>query len=520
MNFLEPGNMVGVARDSSAPGQSTVWAEEALFGHRLWPRQTPWLLFLEFLNVVEAFDRQMPGTLFSPSPPDQMRPYRMRFRMGLRSILFGNDEMERIAAASDDSDQQWQEWLATMEGSGVEGGFGYLRSRFSRFRDFAELVSLIRQTTLENASNRRSSSRFVFPFGVDALYCDAIYKSSGVTADFNNFGRTGEILYMMASRAQRAAELREPFKRLLDPETPKNRLVARLSAPGDETADREHKGETYLPYRTHPAFDRLVEDWLAVFALGLPEQDAFAHLVPLGALHVLLYQLETAAAIAGRERRPSLVCELIAPRREFVRQRAIISFQDNDSLPLRALDATIDAFVAGPAWQSLLAEEIADRERSERALDLIAREFWYEDDAGGLSSPADIVARMREEVEDKHEDVGGGVHAAYSRYVGLASSRGTNRTRYAPNDALLKTLVVTRVPGRMEFKRFLADLHRQYGLVIGEVEAREEITGAGFDSAAFERNRTRLEGRLASMGLLQRLSDGCAYVVNPFAAER
>ena len=520
MNFLDADNVATVARDSGAPGQATVWAEEALFGHRLWPRQTPWLLFLEFLNVAEAFHRQDPDALFSPSAPSEMRPYRMRFRMGLRSILFGNEEMERIAAASDNSDHQWDEWLATMDGSGVDGGFGYLRSRFSRFRHFADLVALIRQTALENESNRRSSSRFVFPFGVDALYSDAIFKDSGVTADFNNFGRTGEILYMMASRAERAAELRAPFAALLDPETPKNRLVARLSAPGDATPDREHKGETFLPYRRHPAFDRLAEDWLNVFALGLPEQDAFAHLVPLGALHVMLYQIETAAALIERERRPSIVCEMIAPRREFVRQRAIISFQENDSLPLRALDARIDAFVAGTAWQTLLAEEIPDRERSERALDLVAREFRFEHEVNGFAAPADIIARLREEVEGKHEDIGGRVHSAYARYVGLASSRGTNRVRYAPNDALLKTLVVTRVAERTEFKRFLADLYRHYGLVIGEAEAREEITGAGFDAAAFERNRARLEHRLASMGLLQRLSDGCAFVVNPFFRSR
>lgn len=519
MNFLAGENVAVVPRESGAPAQSTVWAEEAIFGHRLWPRQTPWLLFLEFLNVAEAFHRQSPDALFTPFAPDEIHPYRMRYRMGLRSILFNNDQMERIAAGSDDSDRQWTDWIATMDGSGVEGGFEYLRSRFSLFRHFAELVTLIRQTVLENDSERRSSSRFVFPFGVDALYSDAIFKDTGVSTDFNNFGRTGEILYMMASRAARASELRKPFEELLNPDTPKNRLVARLSSPSDATPDREHKGETFLPYLRHPAYDRLVEDWLAIFALGLPEQDAFAHLVPLGTLHVMLYQLETAAALIGRERRPVLVCELIAPKREFVRQRSIISFQENDSLSLRALDHKIDTFVASDAWRSLLAEKIPDRERSERALEMVAREFRYEHDAG-LASPADVITGLREEVEGKHEDIGGRVHAAYSRHVGLASARGTNRIRYAPNDALLKTLVVTRVADRMEFKRFLADLYKQYGLVIGETEAREEIPGAGFDAAAFERNRARLEHRLASMGLLQRLSDGCAFVINPFTRNR
>ena len=522
MNFLAAENRATVSTASGAPQQVTAWVEEELFGHRLWPRQTPWLLFLEFLNVAEAFHRQAPADAFKPLPADQMHPYKMRFRLGLRAILFSNDELERIAAASDDSSRQWADWLATMEGLGAGTDFSYLQDRFSSFRDFADLVTLVRQTTLENESNRRSSSRFIFPFGVDALFSDAIYneKSGTVSADFNNFGRTGEILYMMVCRALRGAELQKHFAVLFDPEQSKNRLIARLSAPSDDDANRDQKGETYLPYRTHPAFDRLAEDWLAILALELPEQDAFAHFVPLGALHVVLYQLETAALLVGRDRRPALVCELIAPRREFVRQRSIISYQDNDSLTLRALDAAIDSFVKEPVWTGLLTQELSDVERADQAADLIEARFQYRDKGARGVAPHDLIANLREEVEDKHEAGAGRVHASYARQIGLASSRGTNRMRYAPSDALLKTLVVARVPERIEFKRFLADLYEHYGFVFGEIEARIALEAAEYDSAAFERNRTRLEARLASMGLLQRLSDGCAYVVNPFAEER
>lgn len=384
MNFLAQGNRAAVASASGAPAQSTVWVEEALFGHRLWPRQTPWLLFLEFLNVAEAFHRLDPATAFTPRAPDALHAYKMRFRLGLRAILFSNDELERIAAASDDSERQWTDWLETMQGLGAGTDFEYLRKRFSSFRDFAELVGLVRQTTLENESNRRSSSRFIFPFGVDALYSDAIYneKTGTISADFSNFGRTGEILYMMASRGCRGSELRPHFAALFDPDQAKNRLIARLSAPGDADPNRDQKGETFLPYREHPAFNRLVEDWLAIFALGLPEQDAFAHLVPIGALHVMLYQLETAAGLAGRPVRPAIVCELIAPKREFVRQRSIISYQDNDSLAMRALDTAIDHFETEPEWVALLAEELSDQERADRAADLVETRFHFRERLG------------------------------------------------------------------------------------------------------------------------------------------
>ncbi len=49
------------------------------------------------------------------------------------------------------------------------------------------------------------------------------------------------------------------------------------------------------------------------------------------------------------------------------------------------------------------------------------------------------------------------------------------------------------------------------------MEAKDALAAADFDDTSFERNRARLEARLSSMGLLKRLSDACAYVINPFA---
>ncbi|MGO8661549.1 hypothetical protein ACC805_12315 [Rhizobium ruizarguesonis] len=521
MNFLSPENIGPVPAQSQAAKNATVWLEEDVFGHRLWARQTPWLLFLEFLNVAEAFLRDGKEKLFAASQPEEMRSYKMRFRMGLRHILFDNEEMARISLLQFNDDGKWETWLAAMRERGVEGGFDYLKQRFPQFSHFSELVALVKQTTLETDTNRRWSSRFIFPFGPDALYSDAIVKESTPQADFNNFGRTGEILYMMLSRSKGSERLREHFAELLDPQRAKNQLIARLSAPSDNNPDRDQKGETYLPYRTHPAFDRLAEDWLSVLDLGLPEQDAYAYLVPLGALHVILYQLETAAALVGREGRPPIICEMIAPRREFVRQRAIASYQDNDSLSLEALRSNIDRALETEEWRDIHRDELSESERLEAAADFFDKRFSYSPkDGGAATTVAELVEQLRQDVETKHEASCGRVHSDYGRYIGLSSRRGTNRMRYAPTDALLKILVITRVTKRVEFKKFLADLFAHYGFVFGEAEAALALDTTAFHSSAFERNRGRLEARLGSMGLLNRLSDGCAYVVNPFAIER
>lgn len=519
MNFLEPTNIGALPSQSTAAKSSRVWLEEKLFGHRLWARQTPWLIFLEFLNVAEAFLRGGEGELFSYSDPTEMRPYRMRYRMGLRHVLFDNDELARIWQSGGSDAERWDAWIETMNGRGVPGGFSYLRERFPQFNNFAEIVSLIKQTMLESDNNRRWTSQFIFPFGPDALYSDTIIKNETPQPDFNNFGRTGEILYMMLSRSSYADQLRSHFVEFLDPHKPKNQLVARLGAPVDSEPDRDQKGETYLPYRKHPAFDRLAEDWLAILDLQLPEQDAYAYLVPLGAFHLILYQLQTAAALAGRNRRPEMICEMIAPKREFVRQRAIASYQENDSLSLLALDREIDRALTDPEWLEIREADVLESERLDSAKNYIKKKFYFEpeDDPANI---ARLVDDLRSHVENKHDSSCGRVHSDYGRYIGLSSRRGTNRNRYAPTDAFIKLLVITTVPKRTEFKKFLSDLHERYGLVFGEVEASEALDEITFQSSAFERNRARLEVRLASMGLLNRLSDGCAYVVNPFATAR
>ena len=84
--------------------------------------------------------------------------------------------------------------------------------------------------------------------------------------------------------------------------------------------------------------------------------------------------------------------------------------------------------------------------------------------------------------------------------------------RYAPNDRLLKTLVFAHVPDRMELKAFMRVLRDRYGFVVGDAEGEPWIRAGQADKEEFKRNSQRLEERLSSLGLAERLSDACAYV--------
>jgi hypothetical protein len=55
--------------------------------------------------------------------------------------------------------------------------------------------------------------------------------------------------------------------------------------------------------------------------------------------------------------------------------------------------------------------------------------------------------------------------------------------------------------------------------VFGDREAEHVLTKGDFDKKAFRANSRRLEQRLRSLGVLKRLSDACAYVINPYHEE-
>jgi hypothetical protein len=138
-----------------------------------------------------------------------------------------------------------------------------------------------------------------------------------------------------------------------------------------------------------------------------------------------------------------------------------------------------------------------------------------QEDYDGCSDPQTLYSELRREAIARHRRDAANVHRNYGREVGLVSKRGTNRLRYAPTDSLLKALVLANVSHRAEYKDFLARLFTRYGLVFGEREAEQVLGKEDFDKKAFQANAARLEQRLASLGMLRRLSDACAYVQNP-----
>lgn len=491
---------------------NSMWIDEQVWGHRLWDSQSPWLLFLEFLNVAEASHRN--GQLFqNGNHPLLFKPHK---RLHLRNILFNNQVLMRIAEQYPESNSAWNAWLEwiNVNAKGVlPRDFSYLKERFHFFQQFVALVNIMRGSAVESDSNKRWSSRFVFPFGPNALYEDLNISLQGkVSREYIYFGRAGELMYLMLCRSRKRDELVSHVASIMSGENQWNKLLALFQPDGGE--DQETRANSFLPYANHPVFDLLADDWLHLLRLGLPGFDALPHLVTLGAFHMMLYQLRVSSDFVSKPL--NFVCEIVAPKKTLVRELSAYNYQENNLLSQKAIEAYLAEISESERWQQAKSQESAFT-ACKSILEELVRWPNEPEDYEGCSEPDALTAELRRAALARHKQHVANIHRQYGRDVGLVSKRGTNRLRYAPTDSLLKTLVLANVPHRMEYKEFLDVLFTRYGLVIGEREAERVLSHEDFEKKAFQTNSRRLEQRLSSLGMLRRLSDACAYVQNTLA---
>lgn len=497
--------------------------DENIWGHRLYDEQLPHLTVLEFLGVLGS-------NLDQPLRPHAGLGGAVRFKpqrqMRLRGLLFNNPYVESIAESKLADEEKWRQWFDKFEQGKTGNGDGasdvaYLRQCFNSFDDFAKAIELLRSSSIESRSNKRWSSKFVFPFGPDALYEDLEIDSKGnMSNDRRFFARSGELLYLMLTRAKRGAELGDLLaNRMFVRSAPMNRLARALQGAAQSPENPRISG--YLPEASSPRFDQLCEDWLAILSRDIPVYDALEHLIAVTGLNMLLYFLERAKKTAGNDEPVEFVCEIVSKDGRKVRALSGDSYLANQGFPEKAIRAHVESIRSEKAWIDAGSAEFPDAER----LKLLNEVFQWppvggknEEDYSG-QSPDDLVSKLVELALPRHAQHVGKIHGTWSRALGLSSRRLSRRYRYAPNDRLLKSIVIAIVGERMQFDEFLAEANRRYGLVIGDAEGARFVESKSIDQGELSENRDNLEARLVGLGLVRRLSDSCSFVENPFFSE-
>jgi hypothetical protein len=504
--------------------RNEAWIAEAIWGHRL-ERQPFSALLLEFLGMAEGMFRQ--GKLLAETRPGENPEYIANRSLQLRNILFNNPRMEEIRRNAQGSDEDgWSEWLRVMKegaslGEHVAADFSYLRGRFDTFAELVDVIRLLRRITVDPGSERSWTTQFVFPIGPAALYEAILEKGDGFERTRRVFTRTGEIAYLMLTRASEPlrAKIRDRLAPSFEYETSRNRLLMSLiSSPEPDRG--EMKGGTYLPYKKHPAYDRMAEDVAAILCLNLPDQDSFQYLQPLLGFHLYLYGIETANCWLGDCRLPSIICEILAPRSDLVRKAAVASYLTNDALGVSAVRKFIDTTVfSDPELKKTLANDTIDEvTKTECLVDHLRRTVSLKKDLEA-SDPKALTVKFYNFAARLYRDGTADGVTALATGCGLASKRGTNRYRYAPTDELLRALVLANVTSPLEETAFLRQIYERYRMVIGPMEAKVEVLSYLFDETDFKKNRDRFAQRLIGMGLAQRMSDACTYIINPMDSQ-
>ena len=489
--------------------------DEHIWGHRLYDEQLPHLTVLEFLGVLGSnLDKPLVKSLNNKVkclPQHQIR---------LRGLLFNNPYVDSVRDKDISDDEKWKVWKEYFAQDSTKMGdedMDYLRKVFTKFDDFAKAIELLRSSGFESRSNKRWSSKFVFPFGPDALYEDLRVDSGGASNDRRFFARTGELLYLMLSRAKRGEELGKILvDRLFNKSAPMNRLVRALQGPVQPAPNSRDLG--YLPYMNHLRFDLLCEDWLAILSRDMPIYDALDHLITSAGLNMLLYFLECAKSAACDVEPVEFICEIVSKERTKVRALSGDSYQSNQALSQKAIKVSVESIKLTGEWAGALKSDYPDAECAK------LMRAWFQwpsadgddDGEGGGKSGNELVKHLAEKAEARHDQHVGKIHSAWAKSIGLSSRRLSRRMRYAPNDRLLKTIVVTLVKDRMQFDKFLHVLKERYGLVIGDAEGARLVLDKKVDQEALSENQSNLESRLAGLGLLLKLSDSCSFVENPF----
>lgn len=490
-----------------------VWVDEAIWGHRLYNDQTPWLVFLEFLAIFQS--RQAEGKALHEGERDgthESFTYYIPRLIPIRQLVFNNPHIRYIEDNYQSDPERWRAWLKTFS---TDDNFEYLQERFGSFTRLARVVEFFQTTAIEPHRQRRWSSRFLFPYGPNCLYADLPANVKG-SPDRRFFARSGELLYLMLNRSGKGVEIAKMIsEKLLRPGETWNRVVRAL-LPEGYRIDSNPVSSTigYLPFAKRPEYEELAETWTQLLKLDLSGEVLFDPLMRLSALHMLLYMLRRANEEIGDSSEPKFVLEIASPRRSTLFELSKENFGANRMLSTRAVRAYIESAKKDERWSAALQA----RAPSEAVREYLTERYeWQYDEGSPSGDPEAIFEALRGYAEKRHEQHVAKVHMEWARQIGLAVSRRGAGTWYSPDDLLLKALVICTVDeGREEYHRFLAKLYDRFRLVIGASEAERAFGVLPTDQNAFMLNTQRLEQRLRTLGLLRRLSDDCAYVENPF----
>jgi hypothetical protein len=506
--------------DSQNLSTVKLWCEYAIWGLLFYDDQSPWLTLVECLHI--CFDRARAD---QPIFDDQDRAstgthevlrYGTPLSYHLRHLLFRDRDILEIADRPAENQAMWDAWFQLLARDQVKLDFTHLPDRFETFRDMAHAVELLRSAEIESHTAKRWTSRHLLPLGPAMLFPD-VDKDGRLDRKFMR--RTGEMLYLMLNRSSGRDELAQLLsERLLQYKSAWNGIALRLA--GHDLGELAQTTLGYLPLPQHVTYDRLAEDWISLLSLkSIPIENVLDPLQRVTGLLQALYIVRRAQETIGMDAPlPPFFLDVVgAPGANPVRKLSTDQYRRHRAMLPDAMSAFIEQFAESEAWQEVTESDAG----SKLAGDVLKERFRWAPQRPGdpdrMPSPEQQLAELRTEVQTARGHFIGSTFLNHVRQIGLLRSHRRSGTWYAPNDAFLEALVLAVVTTPMEFGEFLHALYKRYNIVVGPEEVRAAFNGAlPAPLADLKENERRLEERMRVLGFLDRKSDDCAFVSNPF----
>ena len=490
--------------------------QEMIHGHRFIPEQEPFMLVLETLAVCAAVPL---GTHVQQGNVHESFSYKLPHRKEMRFLLFVDRQLEKIAHDGTIPDhRKWETWKARVNKqfkpkSGGHDHFAYLDDSFDRnIHSLSQAVRLLRSMELDVIHDRRWTSRFLAVNGPDMICTDMRQEKSGRwSADRRFFGRGGELVYLMLNRSSLAQKInRLLHKRFLNENDPMNKIAKALCDSPDNENSTTRIG--YLPLRHHPAYERLAQDWYNILNRQLPSGHIFESLFRITGLNLAVYLVERACEEIrnGPEREPTVADFTDGLDKQL---RDLSKGQLNDHR--WAANRAVEAYVRKQANNDDGWATAVKFNSSKEAKKAIERLFNHKSDETRLS-PENQLKELIVQAKSRDKNNAYKYLLPLTKNIGLATSRPRTGTWFGIDDKMIFALVMATVSNTVELKFFVRTLYERYGLVIGPDEARDAFEKPPVGIQSFEANLAALENRMTRLELTQRLSDDCAFVMNPY----
>jgi len=504
-----------------------------IWGHRFKEGQRGAEYVLEFLNVLY-------GTDYSFIKDSYVR----KRSIGLRKFIFEG----------------------VKEGAGSRGGILILTDEEKiklqqavRENDLPVLKQFLRNLEIVlydlngKEADRSWYARSLYPLHESLLYFELRKVGDNLAIERNFFARGGELYFLMlAHGTEKHPERREfiesRFRQLLTKNKIIENVVTKITSAIDE--DKEEYKEAKLrsdklddcpilpvnaPVENEHLFENFAIELEQLLQVDLDVYEVFHLLMTLICFQLNRYMYER-AHLPNSENKIYYFFDCMESKNKNITYLSARIFEQHELIIKEKLDQAFENKYKDTVGSDENIEQLLPswREKPEQFLELMglqklkSRKKTIVQKLMQCHTPADVKGKLKDVVREVASESLTkemlSIIRTLARDGGFATFRRGSAAnyRYTISDTFLQMLVFTKVKpqGKMEFFEFLDVLYRDYGIVIGEKQAKDSglYDMSRLNVRYFQENEKALRDKLLQNGLLIEFSDATAMIENPYAA--